>query len=204
MNFGLYVIMTNPVLPYTKIAEICVKQKIRYLQLREKEFDDKNLLKIAREIKSITKGSETMFIVNDRVDICMLSDADGIHLGQEDISFNDARMILPKEKIIGLSTHNIEQAQSALELDPNYIGFGPIYSTPTKKKPDPVVGCKMLSKIMAISEIPVVAIGGIDESNLIDVLKTGAKNICMVRAFMNTMDLENKLIKIKMILGDIK
>jgi thiamine-phosphate pyrophosphorylase len=120
-------------LPYKRIAEICVRQKIKYLQLREKDKDDRELLKIAKEIKSVTKGTDTKFIINDRIDLCLLSDADGIHLGQDDISFKDAKALLPKDSIIGLSTHNLEQVQNALALNPDYIGFGPIYKTPTKK-----------------------------------------------------------------------
>ena len=197
MNFGLYIIISNPVLPYSKIAEICVKHNIRYLQLREKHLDDKSLLAIAKDIKSITKNSETKFIVNDRIDICLLSDADGLHLGQEDISFLDAKSLLPKNKIIGLSTHNTEQAKTAINFNPDYIGFGPVYKTPTKQKPDPVTGCKKLKEVISITELPVVAIGGIDDTNILEVAKSGAKNICMVRYFMSTPDFEEKIIKIK-------
>ena len=233
MDFGLYVIITEPLLPYGKVAEICVKHNIKFLQLREKEKDDRELLKIAREIKSITKDSETKFIINDRADICLLSDADGLHLGQEDISFEEAKQILPKDKIVGISTHNLEQVKKAAispagnagilptgnagilpassinagkmpafpedkmpTLLPDYIGFGPIYKTPTKKRPDPVVGCELLRQILTISQIPVVAIGGIDENNILEVLKAGAKNVCMVRDLMKTIDFEKKIIKI--------
>ena len=196
MNFGLYIIMTKPILPYTEIAEICVRQNIKYLQLREKDTDDRALLSIARDIKSITKASATKFIINDRADICLLSDADGVHLGQDDISFPDIKRILPDDKVIGLSTHNFEQATSALSLNPDYIGFGPVYKTPTKQKPDPVVGCENLKHIISISQRPVVAIGGIDESNIHEVLAAGAKNVCMVRYFMESRDLENRIKKI--------
>ena len=196
MNFGLYIIITKPILPYTEIAEICVRQNIKYLQLREKDIDDRALLGIAREIKSVTKGSETKFVINDRVDICLLSDADGLHLGQDDVSFQDVKQILPENKVIGLSTHNFEQAMDALRYAPDYIGFGPVYKTPTKRKPDPVVGCDNLKHIVSISQRPVVAIGGIDENNIHDVLATGAKNICMVRYFMEAKDLEDRIKKI--------
>ena len=197
MNFGLYMIITKPVLAYTEIAEICVKQEIKYLQLREKDIEDRVLLQIAKDISSVTKGSETLFIINDRLDICLMSDADGIHLGQDDVCIDDIRRVLPVGKVIGLSTHNHEQAVNALKYEPDYIGFGPVYTTPTKRKPDPVVGCEMLKEIISISNKPVVAIGGIDESNLHEVLKVGAKNICMVRYFMENKDLENRIIKMK-------
>ncbi len=197
MDFGLYVIITKPVLPYTNIAEICVKHKIKYLQLREKYLDDKKLLAIAKDIQSITKNSETKFIVNDRVDICLLSNADGVHLGQEDLPCDEVVKILPKDKIVGISTHNIEQAKQALLQNPDYIGFGPIYKTPTKEKPDPVVGCNLLKEVLTIANKPVVAIGGIDEDNIDEVLTSGAKNLSLVRFLMNTHKFEERIIIIK-------
>ena len=197
MNFGLYVILTKPILPYAEITEICVKHKIKYIQLREKNIDDKQLLTIAKTIKSITNGTDTKFIINDRADICMLANADGIHLGQDDISLADAKKILSNDKIIGLSTHNILQAKQAISEKPDYIGFGPVYKTPTKEKPDPVVGCDLLKQVISFSTVPVVAIGGIDETNLNEVLSTGAENICLVRYLMETTNFEEKLIYIK-------
>lgn len=177
--------MTSPILPYTTIAEICVKEHIRYLQLREKDIDDKSLLQVARDIKSITQGSHTKLIINDRADICLLCKADGLHLGQDDISIADARLLLPTDTIIGLSTHNLSQVTSSLTHHPDYIGFGPVYQTPTKKKPDPVVGCDMLNQALALANIPVVAIGGIDQTNIHHVVCAGAKNISLVRYFMS-------------------
>ena len=84
-----------------------------------------------------------------------------------------------------------------MRLDPDYIGFGPVYATPTKRKPDPVVGCEMLKEIIAMSHKPVVAIGGLNESNIGEVLRTGAQNVCMVRYFMENKDLENRIKRIK-------
>ena len=203
-NFGLYMIISNPKIAYTTIAEICVKHNIKYLQLREKQdkpgaLSDRDLLVIAREIKSITKDSNTIFIINDRVDICLLSEADGVHLGQSNFHLAEVKKILPKEKVIGLSTHSILQVDEAIKDNPDYIGYGPIYSTPTKSIPDPVVGCDSIYKVVKMSHIPVVVIGGIDENNINHVLSAGAQNICMVRYFMqcDTIEFENRIIKTK-------
>jgi thiamine-phosphate pyrophosphorylase len=196
-KLDIYIIITSPVLRYTEIAEICVKKNIRYLQLREKDIDDRELIQIARDIASITKNSETKLIINDRADICLLADADGIHLGQDDISISDAKKILPSDKIIGLSTHNIAQAKTALALKPDYIGFGPVYATPTKRKPDPVVGCQMLSQVLQMADIPVIAIGGIDDTNIHNVINAGAKHICLVRYFMQSHDLAERIDSIR-------
>ena len=194
---NLYVIITKPVLGYTQIAEICVRQKIPYLQLREKELEDRQLLRVARDIKSITTGSQTKFIINDRLDLCLLSDADGIHLGQDDFSYHDVKRLLPPDKLIGLSTHDMNQVNEALALKPDYIGFGPVYQTPTKTKPDPVVGTELLRQVLKIATIPVIAIGGIDDTNIHEVVAVGAQNVCMVRYFMNCTDLEERINKIK-------
>lgn len=192
-NFGLYVIITSPVMEYSEIAEICVKKGVKMLQIREKHLCDSKLLKVCREIKAITKASQTNFIVNDRVDIAYLSDADGVHLGQDDISIEEARKILGNDKIIGLSTHSIEQAKRAISQGPDYIGFGPIYPTPTKIIADPTVGTGLLKEVLEFSPIPVVAIGGIDDKRAIEVIKTSAKNICAVRYLMQSDDLANRI-----------
>lgn len=196
-NFGLYVIITKPILSYKQIAEICVEKGVKMLQLREKHLSDRELLAVAREISAITKGTATNFIVNDRVDIALLSDADGVHLGQDDLSIAEARKIIGNDKIIGLSTHSIQQAKDALSQNPDYIGFGPIYATPTKEIADPVVGTELLSEVLAFADVPVVAIGGIDENNATCVIDAGAKNICAVRYLMNTLDLGSRIDHLK-------
>ena len=196
-DFGLYIIITNPVLTYSRIAEICVKNEIAMLQLREKHLTDKEIIKIARELKSIVKGSVTNLIINDRPDIAVLCEADGLHLGQDDISFEDARKIVGDSIKIGLSTHSIEQAKEALKKTPDYIGFGPVYETTAKDKPDKVVGTNQLKEVLSFATVPVVAIGGIFPENIEAVLKAGAKNIAMVRYFMQTEDLDKRIKEIK-------
>lgn len=191
-NFGIYIIITNPTLPYSTIAEICVRNEIKMLQLREKNLDDRSLIRIGREIKSITKGSETRFVMNDRPDLAVLCDADVLHLGQDDMPLEEARKIVG-DMPIGLSTHSIEQAKRALELDPMYIGFGPIFPTNAKAKPDAPVGTEKLSEVLQFAQVPVVAIGGLFPENIEQVVKAGAQNIALVRHFMQTNDLEARI-----------
>lgn len=183
-NFGLYAIITHPNLSPEAIAQICVEQQISMLQVREKQMEDRELLALCRRLVSITRGSGTKLIVNDRPDIAYLSGADGVHLGQGDISLEDARKIVGEDAIIGLSTHSIKQAKSALALKPDYIGFGPVYKTTTKAIPDPVVGTELLREVLGFADVPVVAIGGITLENIDTVVGVGAKNICAVRPFM--------------------
>lgn len=191
-NFGIYIIITNPTLPYSTIAEICVRNEIKMLQLREKNLDDRSLIRIGREIKSITKGSETRFVMNDRPDLAVLCDADVLHLGQDDMPLEEARKIVG-DMPIGLSTHSIEQAKRALELDPMYIGFGPIFPTNAKAKPDAPVGTEKLSEVLQFAQVPVVAIGGLFPENIEQVVKAGAQNIALVRHFMQTSDFEARI-----------
>lgn len=182
-NFGLYVIATRPTLSYGRVAEICVENDIRFLQLREKHLSDRELLSAAREIKSVTRGSNTLFVMNDRADLALLSEADVLHLGQDDLPIEKARLIVG-DMPIGLSTHSLSQAVEALTKSPMYIGFGPVYPTTTKANPDPTVGAELLGEIVKLSNVPVVAIGGIFPENITDVLAVGAKNVSLVRHLM--------------------
>ena len=100
-NFGLYLIITNPTLTYQEIARIAVKHNLRYLQLREKHLSDRELIAVSKEIMKITNNTKTKFIINDRADIAKIVDADGLHLGQDDISLADAKSIFGENKIYG-------------------------------------------------------------------------------------------------------
>lgn len=189
---GLYVIITNPVKTYSEIAKICVNNNVKMLQFRQKNLTDKQILTACEEILHITSGTNTKLIIDDRIDIALAANCDGVHLGQNDIPYQIARKLLPN-KIIGISTHSLEQVKIATGLKPNYIGFGPIYKTPTKKIPDPVVGVNLLEQALKICSLPIVAIGGINKNNVQEVLNTGVKNICMVRYLMNYKDLEKRI-----------
>jgi len=170
--------------------------------LREKNMPDRKLLSIAKNIKSIVKGSKTNFVINDRPDISVLCDADFLHLGQEDLAIEEARKIVHQNMHIGLSTHSILQAKKSLTKNPDYIGFGPVFPTPTKAKSDAAVGTNKLLKVLQFVNIPVVAIGGIFPENIKQVMKSGAKNFAMVRYFMETKDLDKRIKKIKSIINN--
>jgi thiamine-phosphate pyrophosphorylase len=195
-NFGAYIIITQPQLSYTTIAEKAVSHGIKMLQLREKHLPDRELIKIGHDIRSITQGTQTQFVVNDRPDIAVICGADFLHLGQDDMAIADARKIVGDMKI-GLSSHSIEQARGALSKNPDYIGFGPIYPTNAKARPDPPVGTEMLKTVLGFAHVPVVAIGGIFPENIQHVIEAGAKNIAMVRYFMQTTDFEQQVLELK-------
>lgn len=188
-NFGLYVILTRPAIGHTAAAEIAVRRGVRMLQLREKGMPDGELLHIAREVRAVTRGTATRFIINDRPDIAALCDADGVHVGQDDLPVTEVRRIVGDRMIVGLSTHSVIQATEAQSLPGvDYIGFGPVYPTTTKAVPDPVVGTTLLKKVLGFSRLPVVAIGGIFPENIAAVIDAGARNPCLVRYFMEPPD----------------
>lgn len=199
-QIGIYAIITNPQLPYKTFTEKCVFHGIRMLQLREKNISDKELIRLGKEIRSITKGTETKFVINDRPDIAVICEADYLHLGQDDISIEDARKIVGDMKI-GLSTHSIEQAREALSKKPDYIGFGPVYATTTKANPDIPVGTELLKQVIGLSDIPVIAIGGIFPENIKQVIDAGATNIAAVRYLMQTNELDERIIYLKSLLN---
>ncbi len=182
-DFGLCMIITRPKLSYADVARSCVACGVSYLQLREKDLSDREILDAALEVLSVTRGTQTKFIMNDRADLALLSGADMLHLGQGDVTLADARRIVG-DMPIGLSTHSLEQAREALAQSPSYIGFGPVYPTTTKAIADPTVGTELLGEVLKFADVPVIAIGGIFPENVESVTIVGARNICLVRHLM--------------------
>jgi thiamine-phosphate pyrophosphorylase len=194
-TFGLYAILTDPVKGYEYTAELFVDYRLPFIQLRMKKEPENVIRKTAEKLLSITAGSGSKLIINDHPDIAAAAGADGVHLGQDDTPYENARRIVGPDAIIGISTHSIEQTRSACMLRSDYIGIGPVYATPTKKKPDPVIGIDGMKKMLAAAILPAVVIGGIDLTNLREVLGAGAKNFCMVRQLMQAEGPEKPLIE---------
>jgi len=192
--FGLYLVMTAPVAGYEACAAAAVRCGVRYLQLRMKGAPRDAVLETALRAREITLGSDTLFIVNDDVTIAREVDADGVHLGQRDLPIDEARRLWTAPgKRFGLSTHDERQALLASRLSPDYIGVGPVFATPTKADPDPVLGIERMAAIVRSSPIATVAIGGIDRGNLAEVLRRGARNFCVVRAVNGRPDPETAI-----------
>ncbi|MBN2441148.1 MAG: thiamine phosphate synthase [Spirochaetales bacterium] len=188
-RFGIYVILTNPLIGYEKCAEAAIKAEVAFLQLRMKHTPVHRVLKTAMIIKDLTAGTHTQFIVNDDVRIAAEVHADGVHLGQDDMSIEEARAFWNEPgKIFGFSTHSPKQAKDAFECQPDYIGVGPVYKTPTKAIPDPELGLACMGNIIRSTSLPAVAIGGITLENIRRVLQAGAINFSAVRAIMESAD----------------
>jgi thiamine-phosphate pyrophosphorylase len=197
-DFGFYLVITNPVAGYAKCAEAAVEAGVKIIQLRMKHASREDIMREARIMRSITKGTDTLFIVNDDPEIAREVEADGVHVGQDDMDPNEVRRLYPELRIVGLSTHSPAQTIASNEKEVDYIGVGPVYATPTKDIPDPTLGLETMAKMIKLSNRPAVAIGGIDESRLPDVLKAGAKNFAVVRAVCQN---QNPLEAIKRILA---
>lgn len=187
-DFGFYLVMTNPVVGYVRCAEAAVRAGVRIVQLRMKHAERADVLREAREVRRVTRGTGTLFIVNDDPSIAAEAEADGVHVGQDDMPVAEVRGRFPSLKIVGLSTHNLAQARAAIPQDPDYIGVGPVYATPTKDIPDPTLGLATMGEMIAAVPFPAVAIGGIDEARLPGVIAAGARNFAVVRAVCRSAD----------------
>jgi thiamine-phosphate pyrophosphorylase len=159
------------------------------IQLREKHASPAEFFEAAKTAIDIARNHDVRIIINDRVDIALALKADGVHLGQDDLPPEKARDILGRDAIIGFSTHTIEQALAAAKMPVDYIAFGPIFPTKTKENPSPVVGIETLAAVRKIvGEIPLIAIGGIDKSNVQNVLNAGADVTAIVSYLISEPD----------------
>lgn len=152
------------------------------IQLRDKEASAKELLDAARACLTVTRAAGAKLIINDRVDVALTAGADGVHLGQEDLSVEEAREILGEDKIIGVSTHSLDQFKAALETSANYIAVGPVFPTTTKENPSPVVGLEFVREAKAMADRPVVAIGGISLERAAEAIAAGADSVAVISA----------------------
>ncbi len=185
---GLYLVMSNPAKGYENIAEMAVKASLPAIQLRHKYGSDRELMNIAFRLREITSGSSTLFLINGRMDIARLCEADGVHLGQDDIEPERARDFLGDSYTIGISTHKISQVEEAGNKPLDYICFGPVWKTDYKNKQETVTGVDKLRKAVKKSRHPVVATGGINRNNIIELAGIGHNNIAVIRAVQDAMD----------------
>lgn len=172
-----------------EIAERAISGGVDIIQMREKDKPEKALFDLGKKLSGLCKKNGVTFIVNDNPELAASIDACGVHLGQDDLkhfTLNKARRIVGNKKIIGVSTHSEAQFEEANKDDVDYIAFGPIFPTKTK---DYCIGTKAIEKILKTALKPVVFIGGIDLSNVEEVLSRGAKNIALIRAIAGAADI---------------
>jgi thiamine-phosphate pyrophosphorylase len=164
------------------VVKEAVAGGVTMVQLREKGSDVRDFIERALAVKAILKGTGVPLIINDRVDVALAIDADGVHLGQSDMDAKTARRLIGNEKILGLSIENAQQLHDAELLPIDYIGLSAIFSTPTKSNIKKEWGVEGLRKAVMQSTFPIVAIGGINTKNISQVIATGVDGIALVSA----------------------
>src|SRR5712692_10577247 len=159
----LYVILDAALLtvPETECAQKLAAAGVRLLQYRNKRASARELLESSKRLSSLLIPQGVTLVVNDRADVALAAEASGLHVGQEDLGAEAARSVVGAGKLLGLSTHNLDQFKDAAATSADYIAIGPVFSTSTKANPDPVVGIELIRKVRPLTEKPIVAIGGI-------------------------------------------
>ena len=207
MNYELYIITDQRIShgrSHLEVAEAAIAGGATIIQFRDKEMKDAEALEVCREIHKLTSKKVIPFIINDRVEVAKALDAEGVHLGQEDAPLNFARKVLDKDKIIGISVETVEEALKAAEGGADYLGVGPIYPTATKPDAGSALGIFRLKEIKDSVNIPVVAIGGINEDNLDEVLKAGADGVAVISAVVSSPDITEACQRLKNKIESIK
>jgi thiamine-phosphate pyrophosphorylase len=186
---GLYLILTSPVIPHVQLAAAACERGVPALQLREKEMPGLELVELAMRIADVTRGTGTLLIINDRLDIALASGADGVHLGRSDASIETARDVLGRDTLVGLSTRTPDEAEAARVAGADYIGVGPVFPTGTKPDALAPIGLAGLQAVAArVPNLPKVAIGGITCSSAAEVLDAGAQYVAVISAVCHAED----------------
>jgi len=192
---GYYFITDSCLSEKGNLADVkeAVSAGVQVIQYRQKNAAAKQMYNEALSLKNICQGR--LFLINDRVDVALAVDADGVHLGQSDLPCEAARKILGKEKIIGLTVSSIEQACQAQAKGADYIGVSPIFSTQTKTDAGNALGIELLKQIRENVSMPIVVIGGITLENAKDVIAAGADAICAISAVLGKADIKEEINK---------
>lgn len=191
-NWKLYVILDRELVGKgdpVKIARAVASAGAKVIQWRDKEGSAREAAKVLSKLRKDKSLKNTKIIINDRVDLTLATGADGVHLGQEDLPLPEARKLLGEEKIIGVSTHNLEEAVQAEKEGADYISLGPIFATQTKKEAGRPLGIKKISQVKKSVNLPLIAVGGISEANLREVRGAGADAVAVASAILKTEDI---------------
>lgn len=190
-DFSLYLVLSSEYCPQKGLLDVArqaIDGGVDIVQMREKNMPHDEVVSLGFALKDYCHKKRVLFIVNDDPVLAHEVGADGVHLGQEDMvhfSIPATRRLLGKNKIIGVSTHSLEQFKTANDSDVDYIAFGPLFSTQTKNYS---IGTKDVPEVMRIARKPVVCIGGIDQTNIKEVLALGVRNIAVIRQIMQAKD----------------
>ena len=176
---------------------------ITFLQLREKHLSENEFVKEAKEMKQLAAKYQIPFVINDNIEVALAVDADGVHIGQDDMSVEEARKLLGEDKIIGVSAHNVEEAIKAQKGGADYLGVGAVCATSTKKDAN-VVSKEEIKKICHTVEIPVVAIGGIKKENIKTLEGTDVDGVAVVSAIFAAKDIKKDTKQLRSLVEEMK
>ena len=181
--------------PAQRVLAALLEAGVSILQLRVKSLPPVDFLELAKQARAVTRAHGCKLIVNDRVDIALACGADGVHLGQDDLPLSAGRKLMG-QKIIGISTHDLDQARAAERAGADYIGFGPMFGTRTKATGYEARGPEMLQQIRGAVTLPIVAIGGITEANVQEVWQAGADSVAIIGDVLHDNDPGAKALRI--------
>jgi thiamine-phosphate pyrophosphorylase len=193
MDYSLYLVTDAGLArgrTHREIVKAAIRGGVTIVQYREKNASTRRMIEEARELHDLCRAHKISFIVNDRVDVALAVDADGVHVGQDDMPASLARKLIGRDKILGVSAENIAQARAAMADGADYIGASPIFATPTKPDTPPPIGVQGLAELARVCTIPVVAIGGLNATNAASMMRAGAAGVAVVSAIVSTEDVE--------------
>ncbi|HEY6639812.1 MAG TPA: thiamine phosphate synthase [Nitrospiraceae bacterium] len=191
---GLYIILDPsiyPARPLVEVLTITAEAGAVLFQYRNKSAAMKDAYVEALALRQAAAKAGVLFIVNDRCDLALAVDADGVHLGQEDLPLDLARKVMGQDKLIGISTHNPDQVREAAAGRPDYLGFGPIFKPGSKQDHDPVVGLEGLRAMRKLTSLPIFAIGGIQIEQAGEVMRAGANGVAVISAILKATDISD-------------
>jgi thiamine-phosphate pyrophosphorylase len=166
--------------PETECAEKLAAAGVRWLQYRNKRASARELFESSKRLSSLLIPRGVTFVVNDRADVAWAAETSGVHVGQEDLGAEAARAVIGAGKLLGVSTHNLDQFKEAAATSADYVAVGPVFSTSTKANPNPVVGIELIRRVRPLTDKPIVAIGGITLDRVAEVIQAGADSVAVI------------------------
>jgi len=192
-NYSLYLVTDSGLSlgrSHEEVVACAIRGGVTIIQLREKDCCTREMIEMAQRLLSLCRAHDVPLIVNDRLDVALAVDADGVHVGQDDMPVPIARKLLGPNKILGVTAHTVEEALQAIEEGADYIGASPIFTTATKSDAGKPIGLEGLTEICKACYVPVVGISGINASNAEQVIRAGAAGVAVVSAIVNAEDVE--------------
>jgi thiamine-phosphate pyrophosphorylase len=184
------------------LADILLAAGVRWVQFRDKRASSRELVECCRQVAERVRHYQGIFIVNDRADVAQAVEAGGVHLGQDDLPVELARRVLGPGKLVGASTHNLEQVLEADHSSADYVAFGPVYPTASKERPDPVVGLEGLRAARQATRKPLVAIGGMTAENVRQAVEAGADSVAVIRDLLQAPEIGQRVEDFLRVLGE--